>query len=305
MLWNDDTAVRFTFFGGKGGVGKTSVSAATALRRAENGESVLLISTDPAHSVSDAFDMEIDGETEVREGLYAVEVDPEEAMESYRDEIAMEDMPEMMEGLGMLDKTPGMDEMAAFNQFMKYMRSDEYDHIIFDTAPTGHTLNLLQLPELMDSMVGTMLKMRMRVSGAMDMVKGMFGGDDDEEEGEDPGVAQLKEMKARIEEARELLTGPETVFNFVMIPETMSLYETERAIEAVGDNEIAVGRLYVNKVLPENRDCDFCTARRSMQQQNVDDAEERFSGMEMTEIPLFTQEVHGLDMLGRMASHLD
>jgi len=85
----------------------------------------------------------------------------------------------------------------------------------------------------------------------------------------------------------------------------MSLYETERAIDAVEDNDIAVGRLYMNKVLPENEDCDFCMARRSMQQTNLEDAAERFSGMEMTEIPLFTEEVRGLDMLNRMASYLD
>ncbi|MDY6771184.1 MAG: ArsA family ATPase [Candidatus Nanohaloarchaea archaeon] len=302
MFWRDDTTTQFSFFGGKGGVGKTSVSAATALRRAKDGETVLLISTDPAHSVSDVFDTEIDGEAEIRDNLYAVEIDPEEAVEQYEDEMAMEDVPDALEGMNMLSKTPGMDEMAAFNQFMKYMRSDEYDHIVFDTAPTGHTLNLLQLPELMDSMVGTMLKMRMRISGAMDMVKGLFGGDDEDDDEEDPGVKQLKEMKERIEEARELLKSDATCFNFVLIPETMSVYETERAIDAVREEDIAVGKLYMNKVLPANEDCAFCSARRSMQQENIAAARDRFG--ELVEIPLFREEVRGLEMLETMGEHL-
>lgn len=304
MLFTDQER-RFSFFGGKGGVGKTSVSAASALRRAKNGERTLLISTDPAHSVSDAFDTEIEGETEIRENLTALEIDPEEAVETYQDEMSMEDLPDAMQGMNMMSKTPGMDEMAAFNQFMKYMRSDEYDHIVFDTAPTGHTLNLLQLPELMDSMVGTMLKMRMRLSGAMDMVKGMFGGDEPDDEEEDPGVKQLREMKERIEEARELLRSDAARFNFVLIPEKMSVYETERAIEAVEEEDIAVGRLYMNKVLPASDDCSFCSARRSMQRENIDEAEERFSAWEMSEIPLFRREVRGMEMLERMEQHLD
>ncbi|MDY6777547.1 MAG: ArsA family ATPase [Candidatus Nanohaloarchaea archaeon] len=296
---------RFMFFGGKGGVGKTSISAATALRLAEEGRRTLVISTDPAHSLSDVFDTTIQGETRVAENLFALEIDPEEAMEEYQERMAMEDMPDAMQGMDMMSKAPGMDEMAAFDEFMKYMRSGEYDCIIFDTAPTGHTLNLLELPEMMDSMVGKMLKIRMQLSGAMDMVKGFFGGEDEEDETEDQGVKRLRKMKQRIEEARDLLASDRTAFNFVLIPEKMSVYETERALDAIGDYDIPVGRLYMNKVLPENEDCDFCSARRSMQQENIADAERRFGELDMVTIPLFKDEVRGMKRLRGLAGKLE
>ncbi len=302
MFGSDSDETRFTFFGGKGGVGKTSLSAATALQLSEKGR-VLIISTDPAHSLSDAFGTEIDGETEIREDLHALEIDPDEAAEQYREEMAVEDMPEAMQGMDMLKKTPGVDEMAAFNQFMKYMRSGEYDFIVFDTAPTGHTLNLLQLPEVMDSMVGKFLKLRMRMSDAIDMVKGFFGSDGEEDE-QDPGLERLKEMKKRIEEARELLASDRTSFNFVLIPEKMSILETDRAIEAVDDFDIPVGTLYMNKVLPRNDECEFCSARFSIQQQNIEDAENRFDAT-IHEIPMLKQEVQGMDSLQELSGYLD
>jgi len=300
---DDSSTTEFMFFGGKGGVGKTSLSAATALSLADEGEEVLLISTDPAHSLSDVFDKNIRGEKKLTDGLYALEIDPEEAVDEYQEQMELDDMPDAMQELDMFAKSPGLDEMAAFDEFMKYMRSGEYDYIIFDTAPTGHTLNLLELPELMESMVGKVLKMRMRLSDAMDMFKGFLGQDDEDEE-EDQGVKDLREMKQRIEEARKLLRSDRTRFNFVMIPEKMSVYETERAIDAVTDQDINVGGLYMNKILPPNENCEFCSSRRSMQQDNIEEAERRFDGRDIVEIQLFSHEIRGFPRLRELGEKL-
>ncbi|MBN2042544.1 MAG: ArsA family ATPase, partial [Candidatus Aenigmarchaeota archaeon] len=156
----------YHFFSGKGGVGKTSVSAATALHFSRNGKKTLIISTDPAHSLSDSFETKIGGEVkELRKNLFAVEIDPKKAMQEYKERLMpkIENMG-MLKGLGLDDTfdiagmTPGIDEIAAFDKFLQYMQSKDYDIIVFDTAPTGHTLRFLSLPDVLDSWVGKMIK---------------------------------------------------------------------------------------------------------------------------------------------------
>lgn len=303
-----DNQTKFLWFSGKGGTGKTTISASTALQLADRGHMVLLISTDPAHSLSDSLDMDIDGMTSVTTNLNALELDPEEEVETFRDELQLsqyEDqfdvMDDVHDGIDIMKSGPGIAEMAAFNRFIQYMNDDTYDVIVFDTAPTGHTLSLLELPEVMDSMVGKILTMRMRFSQAVDTFKSFFGQDT-----ESPvGVEQLEELKQHIENARTMLTDPSvTSFNFVMLSEKMSIYETERAMENVNDFDIPVGRLFVNKLIPENPDCDFCTSRRTMQQDNLTLIHDRFTGCEIVEIPLMDHEIQGPERLNALAEQM-
>lgn len=305
------TRTKFLWFSGKGGTGKTTISTATALQLAGRGHEVLLISTDPAHSVSDSLDVEIEDTGDpvrVEDNLDVLELDPEEEVEAYRQQMQMADMQDQMglmnevqESMDIMKGGPGVAEMAAFNKFMTYMQSDDYDVIVFDTAPTGHTLTLLELPEVMDSMVGKVLKMRMRFSQAIDTFKTMMGGEANSES----DIEKLETMKQRIEDAREMLADPEiTSFNFVMLPEKMSVYETERALDRVQDFDIPIGRIFVNQLLPENPDCDFCTSRRAMQQENLELIHERFPGHTIVEIPLFDTEVRGTEMLAELADRM-
>ncbi len=297
----------FIWFSGKGGVGKTTISAATALDLGEAGHDVLIISTDPAHSLSDSLDMAIDDLTPVTDNVDALELDPEEEAEAYRQQLQASSegdalMAEVVEGLDIMKSGPGVAEMAAFNRFMDYMTRDDYDVIVFDTAPTGHTLKLLQLPEVMESMVGKVLRMRMRFSQAVNTVSALFGKEKDV----DSGVEKLEAMKARIERARELMTDPDrTRFNFVLIPETMSIVETERALDRIGTFDIPVGRMFVNQVLPEPEDCDFCAARYAMQQDNLDRIRDAFPGHAIVTIPQFPHEIRGPDRLRDLAAAME
>jgi len=313
---------RYVLYGGKGGVGKTTCAAATAYRLAHEGHETLVVSTDPAHSLSDSFNVPVSSEpTEVRERLFAVEVDPEEAMEEYRD--AFENVPrrlaegvgasmgldseEVGEGMGGLFDdamdAPGSNEAAAMYKFMEYMESDRWDYVVFDTAPTGHTLKLLQLPEVMDSMVGRLFKIRSQVQGVFGSVTGIFGGDEnDESEGD-----KLERLKERVESVREKLVDPErTEFRVVLIPESMAVSETERLIDRLSRFDIPVRTVVVNKVIEDvNEDCEFCLDRWAVQKRNLEDAKERFRDLEVVRLPLMREEVRGVDALEKVGERLE
>ncbi|MDZ4170721.1 MAG: TRC40/GET3/ArsA family transport-energizing ATPase, partial [Methanobacteriaceae archaeon] len=231
----------FVFVGGKGGVGKTTVSAATALWMSKSGKKTLVISTDPAHSLGDSLERPIGHyPTPITENLFAVEVDPEVAMEQYQ--AKMKEQQAMNPGMGMdmlqdqmdmASMAPGIDETAAFDIFMQYMTTNEYDVVIFDTAPTGHTLRLLSFPEMMDSWVGKMIKIRRQMGSMAKAFKNILPFMGDEEE-EDHALEDMEVTKKRIREARDIMADPDrTSFKMVIIPEEMSIYESERAMEAL------------------------------------------------------------------------
>ncbi len=303
---------QFYFFSGKGGVGKSSCSAASALRFAESGKRTLIISTDPAHSLSDSFRVKIGGDIkELKKNLYAVEIDPKKTMEEYKEKFAsnMEGM-EMLAKFGMEDAfdmagmTPGIDEMASLDRMMQYMNSKEYDVIVFDTAPTGHTLRLLSLPDVLDSWLGKMIKIRAKFSGVMNLFKKMlpFGEEGDKQQLD---MGQLDAMKDRLVQARTILTDPKkTHYNIVTIAETMSIYESERSLKVINEYRIPVKSVIVNQLIPKNTDCAFCTSRRENQQKQLKVIHDKFKEYEIRELPLFDQEVHGFDMLEKVGKIL-
>jgi len=293
-------------------VGKTSLAAATAVTLSSSGKKVLVISTDPAHSLSDSFEMHIGGEEkQVRKNLFAVEIDPKKAVQEYREKI----MPRIegigaLRGLGLGDTfdivgmTPGIDELAAMDRFMQYMQSRKYDVIIFDTAPTGHTLKFLSLPEIMDSWVGKMLVIRMRFSGVIGTVKKLLPFTKDEPDS-DMGLHQLEEMKSRVQEARRTLSDPKrTVYNMVMIPEEMSILESERTLPVLSQYGINVGTVIVNQIIPENTRCPFCTAKRRQQIERLRTIRQRFGRFRIKEVLLDKEEVKGMKMLDKIGKEL-
>jgi arsenite-transporting ATPase len=310
---------RYVLYGGKGGVGKTTCAAATARRLADEGKETLVVSTDPAHSLSDSFDAPVSSEpTEIDIGLWAVEVDPEEAMEEYRD--AFEDVPqklasgvgaglgldseEVSEGMGGLFDdamdAPGSNEAAAMYKFMEYMESDRWDYVVFDTAPTGHTLKLLRLPEVMDSMVGRLFRIRSQIQGVFGSLAGVFGEDDGEEDD------RLETLKQRVESVREKLVDPEqTEFRVVLIPERMAVLETERLIDRLSRFDIPVRTVVINKVIEDvNEDCEFCQDRWEVQRKNLEVAQDKFQDLEVVRLPLMSEEVRGTEALEQVGERL-
>ncbi|PSQ05909.1 arsenic-transporting ATPase [Halobacteriales archaeon QS_6_71_20] len=340
----DPDAPEYVLYGGKGGVGKTTCAAATALASASDGVATLVVSTDPAHSLSDTLDVEIPAHpSRIREDvpLYAAEIDPDAAMEEgvFGAGVAgaegaggaadgadggggpaggtplggLGGMGEAMEESpmgGLLGGTmPGADEAAAMRQLLEHLDDPRFDRVVIDTAPTGHTLRLLQLPETLDSMVGRIVKLRQQFSGMMEGMKGLFGMD--EGDGEEPDLDELKE---RITRLRETLQDPaRTDFRVVMVPEEMSVVESERLVERLGEFSIPVNTLVVNRVMEDPRevaefgadvdpswvvtpnleDCEFCGRRWEVQQDALAAATDLYRGREVKRIPLLADEVRG------------
>ena len=294
----------FIFIGGKGGVGKTTVSAATALWCARIGKKTLVISTDPAHSLGDSFDRVIKHvPTPITENLEAIEIDPDRAMDEYKEKMQMQQkynnaLGMFSEQLDVMSSSPGIDEVASFDKFMQYMNNDEYDVIIFDTAPTGHTLRLLSFPEMMDSWMGKMIKTKKALGTASQKLKNVipFMGSDEAEDTQT--MAELEEAKKEINKAKEILTDPSrTTFKTVLIPEEMSIYESQRSMEALYKCNMTIDGVIVNKIQPDNDHCEFCKARFEVQQKRLDTIKALFGNQIIAEIPLQEHEVRGIDQL--------
>ena len=343
-------APEYVLYGGKGGVGKTTMAAATALTSAAGDAATLVVSTDPAHSLSDTLNTEVPARpTRIRDEipLWAAEIDPDDAMDEgvfgadddplggmgdLGDQLGP--MGDMLGGvgdsdddegglgamLGMGGSMPGADEAAAMRQLLEYLDDPRFDRVIVDTAPTGHTLRLLQLPEIMDSMVGRVMSIRQRMSGMVDGLKGMFGGGNDDPE----PSADLDELRDRIERLRAVLRDPDqTDFRVVMIPEEMSVVESGRLVDRLGEFGIPVQTLVVNRVMesvdditdaeidpkwivtPNLEDCEFCQRRWQVQQDALQAATDLFRNRTVKRVPLLADEVRGEAALRVVAACLD
>lgn len=227
---------RILFFGGKGGVGKSTSASATALYASKQGKKTLLVSTDPAHNTGDIFNQEIGRqEKELAPNLFALEIDPHYESHQYinrvKDNIREIVQPHMMEEIhkqiDIAHAAPGADEAALFDRIVEIIEEGQtrYDLIIFDTAPTGHTLRLLSLPELMGVWIDGMLQRRKK---ANELHRMWLGENEDQEK--DPIFEILTRRKNKFARAREVLLNPEqTAFIFVLNPEKLPILETEKA----------------------------------------------------------------------------
>jgi len=308
----------FVLYGGKGGVGKTTCAAATALKRAREAGPTLVVSTDPAHSLSDVFDVEVGAEpTRVLDeaALWAVEVDPGERIGQYRGQLtaALDELEDLGISLDESDVddvieagvAPGTDEAAAMDLFLDYMDDPRFEYIVFDTAPTGHTLRLLKLPDVMSSAMGKLISVRSQVSSLADSVRSFVGGAEDDEEGGTEVDVDLDELKARMERVADALRDPErTEFRVVLIPETMAVLETERLLAELDAYDVPAGRAVVNKVIEDPEPaCDLCQSRHESQQKRIAEARERFD-LPVTLVPQLHGEVHGLEAVETVADRL-
>ncbi len=300
----------FIFVGGKGGVGKTSVSSATALWLAEQRKKTLIVSTDPAHSLSDSLETPIYSyPTPIKENLFGLEIDPDDAMAQKQSQMearkaAGMEMPFGLDAIGdvmdIAGSSPGADEAAAFEVFMSVMTSNDYDVVVFDTAPTGHTLRLLSFPEVMDSWVGSMMKIKAKLGAAASKLKSIIPFIDADENSQ--SAAELEETKRQINAAKAVLSDPDrTTFKMVIIPEEMSIYESERALEALEKYDITCDGVIVNQVMPDISDCDFCHSRHKLQQKRLALIAQKFPDQVVAQVPLFKDEVKGQEKLLKFA----
>lgn len=302
-------------YGGKGGVGKTTVAAASGLRSARAGQKTLVVSTDPAHSLGDAVETRLGGEpTEICERLWGVEVDPEAGIDRYRalfealaDELADagirfdEDDVAVLFSAGV---TPGSDELAALDALATYLDTDRWDRVVFDTAPTGHTLRLLDLPAVLDRGVATALDLREQVRRRVDTARTMLFGPLATPRREGPD--EFVDLRDRLDRVGTALRDPErTDFRVVTIPETMAVRETVRLVARLREFEIPVATLIVNRVIDDPGDCARCRGKAAVHEGALADLRAELPDLDVWTIPDEAGEVTGLDALGRVAAHLD
>ncbi|WP_434798359.1 TRC40/GET3/ArsA family transport-energizing ATPase [Terrisporobacter vanillatitrophus] len=275
---------QFLFFSGKGGVGKTSMACTTGVYNADKGLKTLIVTTDPAANLSDVFEQEIGHKiTKINniENLYAMEIDPDEATNEYKENL-LAPMREIFdeEMIKIADEQlsgPCTEEMASFDKFIEFMELDDYDVIIFDTAPTGHTIRLLELP--------------------IDWSKHI------EESAEGTGqtcmgpVSMIQDSKDKFDRAIEKLRDTsQTDFIFVMQPEQTSLDETLRASKELKELGISTTKIIVNGFIPkEEAIIPFFKSRYDMQQGYLSKAKETFNGLSIDTMELFDSELKGVD----------
>ncbi len=293
---------KLVFFGGKGGVGKTTSSSAYAYYCAEKGEKTLLVSTDPAHSLCDIFERKIGSKiTQIKENLFSLEIDPEEESQTYINNIKknMKDIvspvivKEIERQLDAAAVSPGSDESAVFDKLMEIIidYQKDYDRIVIDTAPTGHTLRLLSLPELLGGWMDRLIEKRMK---AMELYE-MATREDKKMKNvieKDPVLSKLNERKRKMEQAREILTDGDLVsFVFVLNPEKLPIEETKKAVDTLEKYKIYVNTLIINRILPENIEGKFWENRKKLEDKYLKEIEEYFSNKKLIKIPLIDEDV--------------
>jgi arsenite-transporting ATPase len=292
------------FFGGKGGVGKTTCASAMALAASRAGKRVLLVSTDPAHSTSDIFERRIGPEPQSITGsLYAMEIDAASESQRYVTEVKShiaqlfghEILKEANRQIDLAATMPAAEEVALFDRMGSLIRGEDerFELVIFDTAPTGHTLRLIRMPELMEAWIRALSRSR----------RAMLGVEQDDRT--DPIMVTLTERLERLRLLRaRLVSGRTTGFVLVLIPERLPIEETSRAIEQLDDVGVKVGALIVNRVLPEQTTDAFLTARRQQERVYLEEIEKRFAKQRVVRVPQLESDVYGVAALERISELL-
>jgi len=290
---------KFLFFGGKGGVGKTTMAAATAIWLADKGYDTLIVATDPTVSLSAIYEQKI-SETDLTKigmvkNLCGLNINPKKATGVFQRRL--EGMMQSFTSLfgSEVISTPCAEEMAAFDQFVSFLQDTQHDHVVFDTAPTGHTLRELSIPFDWSGYLADQIKNRKELSAALGVI-------DDEGMLED-----LKKEKKRYDEAVKSLSDEQlSAFNLVLLPEKLPVEETARAIDDLGRFGIRVQALIVNEVIPPEvlKGNWFLEKRRETQEKYLQETETRFNGMLKKDAPLFETDVYGVQNLRKVARFL-
>ncbi|KAL8541268.1 hypothetical protein ACS0TY_002492 [Phlomoides rotata] len=297
----EQDSLKWVFVGGKGGVGKTTCSSIMSILLAKVRPSVLIISTDPAHNLSDAFQQRFTKTPTLVTGfsnLYAMEVDPN--LES-EDSIGS-DTDGFMSDLA--NSIPGIDEAMSFAEMLKLVQTMDYSVIVFDTAPTGHTLRLLQFPATLEKGLSKMMSLRNKFGGLLNQMTRLFGIADDF--GEDDLLGRLEGMRDVIEQVNRQFKDPDlTTFICVCIPEFLSLYETERLVQELTRFEIDTHNIIINQVIfdEEAIESKLLKSRMQMQRKYLDQFYVLYDDFNITKLPLLPEEVCGIDALQAFSHH--
>lgn len=321
---------RIVFVGGKGGVGKTTIAAGLALAAAEGGRRCLLVSTDPAHSLADIFDRPIGAaERALTAGLQAIEIDPDEEAERHiaavKTHMKRLVHPRLFEAvdrqLDLAAASPGATEAALIERIAELMgeAGERFDLVIFDTAPTGHTLRLLSLPDVMAAWTDGLLRQRERSAGLASALR-RFGGkgaeagdlsttDDARARSKETRDNQIRELllarQRKFHAARAQLLDPsQTAFLMVLNPDKLSILESRKAVASLQKANVPIAGVIVNRVLPPEAEGAFLDARRRQEAEYLAEIDRDFGALPRLVLPLLPHDVYGFEALREIGRRL-
>eukprot|EP00884_Botryococcus_braunii_P002248 jgi/Botrbrau1/12023/Bobra.247_2s0027.1 len=301
----DHTSLKWIFVGGKGGVGKTTCSSSLAILLASVRTNVLIISTDPAHNLSDAFQQKFTSTPTRVNGFYnlfAMEVDPKP---DEGDLGLMEEDSPMGFMADLASSIPGIDEAMSFAEVMRQVKAMDYSCIVFDTAPTGHTLRLLQFPSVLQKALDKVVQLEGMFGGALGAVSAMMGQGMEGVQGQ--LMDKIRSMKETVEEVNNQFQNADmTTFVCVCIPEFLSLYETERLVQELAKSDMDTNNIIINQVIfPEEIGTSrLLRARVKMQQKYLDQYDDLYEDFHVVKLPLLEEEVRGVEALRAFSKNL-
>ena len=308
---------RYIMFGGKGGLGKTTFSAATAYWLAKQGYKVLVFSVDPQASLSDIFQKDIFGKgaVEIMPNLYAQEIDADQRIREYQDEIrekildmyGMKEVPEEIESyIQAAAAEPAMEESAIFDAVVDIVVSADYDYYIYDLVPLGHALYYLSMASVYDQWIDKITALRSEMEEYSQVAAVMQRKKETEE---DAILRELQYIKERINKSSGILTDRQrTAFFFVVIPEDMAILDTKKAAGLFAKYDVPLSGYIVNRVIPESlaqQDIpDYLRHRLDMQKGHLQTIQRELGDEVLAHVPELERDITGLGMIEKIANEM-
>ncbi len=305
---------RYIMFGGKGGLGKTTFSAATAYWLASQGKKVLVFSVDPQASLSDIFQRDIFGKgpVQIMENLWAQEIDADQHIKAYQEEIrqkildmyGFDSIPEEIEQyIQAASAEPAMEESAIFDAVVDIVVEGKYDYYIYDLVPLGHALYYLSMAKVYDEWITKITRLREEMREYEEMVARLKRQKETEE---DRILNELQYIRGRINASSRILTDKEkTAFFFVLVPEEMILIDTRKAADLFARFDVPISGYIVNRVVPRELLGEnippYLRNRIEMQQKYLRQIDELFGNQVAARVPELERDVTGLEMISRLA----